>query len=256
MSTENTTINATTTDIPTELATLVQAGTAALDDGDLRTALEKFETVVNAFPEQPEGHNNLGALYSSMGDYKKAEQCFTKVVDLLPDNPNVLYNRGVVRSHLRRFSEAKADFTAVLTMIPNDPDALNNLGVAAYLEGNFDEARGHFISATTARPDFINATLNHIDLECSAGNLPQAIAMCEAHLATNASTEIRRKHLELLSTNCLENLSKATQTAESILVIDKDNDAVREELGRITQARAAWTNTATIQNTNASEASM
>ena len=74
----------TTAPTAADLAELVQRGSAALGDGDLRTALETFEQVIGAFPDRPEGHNNLGALYTSLGDFAKAEVCFDRVLEILP----------------------------------------------------------------------------------------------------------------------------------------------------------------------------
>ncbi len=227
--------------VPAQLSDLVQAGTTALSDGDLRLALDKFEEVVMAFPDRPEGHNNLGALYSSIGDFEKAEDCFDQVLKILPDNPNILYNRGVVRSRLEKFDAARLDFNAVLEINPDDSDTLNNLGVAAFMQGHMDEARGLFDRAMLLRPDYENALLNRVDLECTTGNTPTALKMCEDFLATNTGLDVRRKHFELLSSGCRNSLEKAATAAESILIVENENIEVREELSRITQARAAWT---------------
>jgi len=229
--------------IPNELATLVRAATAALDDGDLRGALDKFEAVVSAFPDRPEGYNNLGALHSSIGNYDKAEECFTRVVEMLPENANVIYNRGVVRSHLKQFATARSDFNRVLELTPEDPDTLNNLGVASYMEGQFSAARKHFLSAMNARPGFVNAALNHIDLECTAGNTTEAIKMCTVFLAKHTSIEVEQKHLELLVLRCNQTLTKAATTAEAILVADPENESVQTELKRINAARSTWQGT-------------
>ncbi len=230
----------TTSIVSNELSELVSAGTAALNDGDLRLALDKFEEVVMAFPDRPEGHNNLGALYSSIGDFEKAEECFNSVINILPDNANVLYNRGVVRSRLEKFDLAREDFNTVLEITPEDADTLNNLGVASFMQGKMDDARDLFVRAVSKVPDYINAFLNHVDLECTVGNFHQAVQMCETFLARNNSIDVRRKHLDLLSSGCREALEKASIAAESILVVDNENDSVREELGRITQAKSAW----------------
>lgn len=226
--------------VSNELSDLVQAGTAALNDGDLRLALDKFEEVVVAFPDRPEGHNNLGALYSSIGDFEKAEDCFNRVITILPNNANVLYNRGVVRSRLEKFDMAREDFNNVLTITPEDADTLNNLGVASFMQGKMEEARGYFTRAVRQDPDYVNAFLNHVDLECTTDNFHQAVEMCESFLTRNNSIDVRRKHLELLSSGCREALEKASMAAESILVVENENANVREELGRITQAKAAW----------------
>ena len=203
MATTNTSPNPQTT-VSAELSELVQAGTSALNDGDLRLALDKFEEVVQAFPDRPEGHNNLGALYSSIGDFEKAEECFNSVIEILPDNPNILYNRGVVRSRLEKFDAAREDFNAVLAITPHDADTMNNLGVASFMQGRMDEARTIFGRTMALKPDYVNALLNHIDVECATDNLTVAVDMCEQFLSTHNSLEVRRKHLE---TRAMNNLS-------------------------------------------------
>lgn len=234
-----------TTPIPTataaaSLSHLVQAGTDALNEGDLRQALDKFEEVVTAFPDRPEGHNNLGALYSSIGDFEKAEECFSRVLEILPDNANIHYNRGVARSRLEKFDGAQADFNVVLKAHPKDADTLNNLGVANYMQGDLDAARGFFSQALTSKPDYANALLNQVDVECTAGNHARGIALCEGFLASYSDIDVRRKQLDLLSTGCREALQKASRVAESILVVERENSSVRAELGRITRAQALW----------------
>ncbi len=233
------------TNIPAALSDLVQAGTTALNDGDLRLALDRFEEVVAAFPDRAEGHNNLGALYSSIGDFDKAEECFDRVIAILPNNPNILYNRGVVRSRLEKFDLAREDFNAVLAITPHDADTMNNLGVASFMQGRMDEARTIFSRTMALKPDYVNALLNQIDVECTTDNHAAAVSMCEDFLAKHNSIEVRRKHLELLSTGCRKALTEASTAAERILNTDAQNDEVREELGRIIQAKSAWTGAAT-----------
>ncbi len=233
------------TDKMAALSDLVQAGTSALNDGDLRLALDKFEEVVRAFPDRPEGHNNLGALYSSIGDFDKAEECFNNVVEILPDNPNILYNRGVVRSRLEKFDAAREDFNAVLAITPHDADTMNNLGVASFMQGRMDEARTIFNRTMALKPDYVNAFMNRVDVECATDNLAVAVELCEDFLSRHNSLEVRRKHLELLSDGCRKALADASTAAERILNTDAENDEVREELGRIVQAKAAWSGAAT-----------
>lgn len=231
---------APTTEATTNLAQLVQAGTAALNDGDLRLALDKFEEVVTTFPDRPEGHNNLGALYSSIGDFEKAAECFSRVLAILPNNPNVHYNRGVARSRLEQFDGAREDFQAVLKAQPRDADTLNNIGVTNFMQGKLAAARDSFRQALAAKPDYANALLNLVDVECTAGDQAAAVNLCEDFLGKHNSLDVRRKHFELLSSGCREALQKASRVAESILVSHTEDKSVRAELGRITRAQAIW----------------
>src|SRR5215467_3348508 len=49
-----------------------QQGLTALQRGDLSTARTAFETVVNAAPNSPEGHNSLGWVLANQGQLDQA----------------------------------------------------------------------------------------------------------------------------------------------------------------------------------------
>ncbi|MFT5233269.1 MAG: Tfp pilus assembly protein PilF [Candidatus Krumholzibacteriia bacterium] len=228
-----------TPQIPAEFVKLVSAGTAALNAGDMALALTKFESVISSFPNQPEGHNNLGALYSSIGDFARAEACFSRVVAILPDNTNVLFNRGVVRSSQEDFTGAHEDFEAVLVLSPNDADTLNNLGVTDFMQGRLAEASEYFTRALQEKPNYANALLNQVDVACANGNTAEAITICEDFLSSHASLDVRYKLLDLLSKNSRDALRKARDTAVSILIEDNQNESVRREIDRLELANSA-----------------
>ncbi|MCP4293092.1 MAG: tetratricopeptide repeat protein [bacterium] len=230
--------NATIAD---DMASLVQVGTAALEEGDLMAALSAFEKVIAAYPERPEGYNNLGAMYSALGESEKAEKCFDQVLQILPQNPDVHYNRGVSRSRQEKFDSARDDFIVVLKANPNDSDTLNNLGVMDFMQGKLPSARKYFKKAIKKNPAYTNALLNLIDVEQTDGNSAKAVALCEDYLKSNSSIEVRRKLFDLLSNGCREAIDKASQVAETLIGTDADNNDTRQQLGRLIQARSALT---------------
>ncbi len=221
-----------------EMSRLVQAGSACLEEGDLRGALTAFEQVVTMFPDRPEGHNNLGALYTAMGEHAKAEACFDQVLAILPDNTALHYNRGMARSNLEKFDLAREDFARVLVADPGDTDCLNNLGVMDFMQGKFAAARERFQQALELRPDYTRALLNLCDLEMAAGNGAKAVNLCEEHLAIYPSVEVRRALLELLSTGCREALDKADRTAEALLASHGGDEKINHKLEKIRRAKA------------------
>jgi Tfp pilus assembly protein PilF len=224
-----------------EMPEMVKKGTDALESGDIMAALEAFEQVVRSYPDRPEGHNNLGAMYSAMGENTKAESCFDQVLSILPGNPDVHYNRGVVRSRQENFDTAREDFMVVLLANPNDTDTMNNLGVMDFMQGHLETARNHFHNALQENPAYSNALLNLVDVEQSSGNLAQAVLLCENFLQDNNSLEVRRKLLDLLSSGCTEALEKASRIAETLIGTDGDNSDTRLKLGRLIQARSVLT---------------
>ncbi len=62
--------NKSATSQPKSLIDFVEAGQAAINEGDIQSALTHFKTAVKVHPQLPEGHNNLGAIYSSIGQFK------------------------------------------------------------------------------------------------------------------------------------------------------------------------------------------
>jgi Flp pilus assembly protein TadD len=221
------------------LAEMVETGRLALEDGDLRRALSCYQAVIDAFPDRPEGHNNLGALWASLGEWARAEACFGRVVELLPDNPHVLYNRGVMRSHLERHDAAGADFAAALAVSPHDPDLHNNFGVTHYLRGNPDGARRHLETALRLRPDYANAVLNLCDVDEACDDLACAVSRCTAFLAGHQDTAVRRRLFELQTAAGRAHLDAACGTAEALLAAQPDDTSVRQKLGRLISARQA-----------------
>lgn len=223
------------------LADLVAAGTAALEDGNLRQALGAYQAVIEAFPDRPEGHNNLGALWASLGEWSRAEACFDRVVALLPENPHVLYNRGVMRSHLGRFADAGADFAAALTHAPHDPDLHNNLGVTEFHRGNPEGARRHLEAALRLRPDYANAVLNLCDVDESSDDLHRAVRRCDQFLGSYQNAAVRRRLLELHAIAGSAHLDAACGTAEALLAAHPDDTPIRQQLGRLMSARRVLT---------------
>ncbi|MFH1844504.1 MAG: tetratricopeptide repeat protein [bacterium] len=222
-----------------EILALVQAGKDLLSQGDLNGALNRFEAVVNQFPERPEGHNNLGALYTSLGQFAKAERCFSQVLQLLPDNTNVRYNRGVVLIRLQRYADAIIDFEIVLKSAPEDADCWNNLGVATFLKGDYASARLHFQRALDLVPNYPNAILNLCDTEVAAGNRSRAIAACEEYLRNYTDLDINQKMLEMMFDESHDLLTRACRAAEAIPQPESLDASLREHIGQLQVARKA-----------------
>jgi len=221
------------------LAALVAAGTAALEEGNLRAALGAYQAVIEAFPDRAEGHNNLGALWASLGEWTRAEACFDRVVGLLRGNPHVLFNRGVMRSHLGRHAEAGADFTAALALTPDDVELHNNLGVSLFMRGDPDGARRHLDAALRLRPGYANAVLNLCDVDEACGDLAGAVRRCNEFLAGRQDAGVRRRLLDLHAAAGSAHLDAACGTAEALLAVHPEDAPVRQHLGRLLNARQA-----------------
>lgn len=222
----------------TAMAAAVNAGTQALDAGDLPGALDHFKKVIDAFPDRPEGHNNLGALYAGLGEYALAEACFNRVLEILPSNANVLYNRGVACIQLEKFDSAYEDFSRVVTSMPEDAEAHNNLGVAAFMRGAFAEARAHLHRAMKLQDDYATAVLNLCDVMVADRDVAAASRLCDDYLSDHPDAiDVRRRQFRLLTEGCQDALDRAGRAAEEILAADAQDASTRREWGRILEAR-------------------
>lgn len=222
-----------------EIATLVQAGKAALEQGDLDGALARFEAVIRRFPDSAEAHNNLGALYAALARHREAEACFSRVHALLPDNANVLYNRGIVRLRAGDADGALADFEAVVRLRPEDADAWNNLGVAHHLRGESAAAAANFRQALALQPDALNTVLNLADAEEAAGRPGAGAAACADLLAIRDDPVVRRRLCELLAAEATLVLGRVDTTATALLGLDPDDRAAWALRERVRAANAA-----------------
>jgi Flp pilus assembly protein TadD len=63
-----------------------QAGTAALDQGDVNRAVLELQAAATLLPEVSEVHNHLGLAYAAQGDLGLARGSFQRAVDLDCDN--------------------------------------------------------------------------------------------------------------------------------------------------------------------------
>ena len=65
---------------------LLNVGIAAYNDGDVDTALEKFERVLGDYPENPNAHYYLGLCYLGKGVNDKARMHLEKLLEIAPDH--------------------------------------------------------------------------------------------------------------------------------------------------------------------------
>jgi len=223
----------------TEFTELVAAGRRALAQGDLAQARAHFEAVARQFPDEPLGHNNLGAFYMGLGEYAAAEQCFATVVAQLPDNPNTRFNLGMARFRQEKFGPAVADFGAVAAATPADPEVHNNLGAARYQAGDLDQARQDFTTALNLQPNYPRAVLNLCDLELPAGDAAAAIGRCQAYLEHHRDLGVLRRLLELLDAQARLAVDLAIPHAEALVAAAGNDLATRRHLGRLLEARQA-----------------
>jgi Flp pilus assembly protein TadD len=120
-----------------EIKSLVKSDPAALNVEELLYSAtlfncnnEKFDIykkVVELYPNDYRGYNNLGITYFAQGKVDDARQCYAKALQMQPNNPDVNYNSAIAAMAIGDLSKAE-----------------EYLGKAAGTEGNLSAAMGTF----------------------------------------------------------------------------------------------------------------
>lgn len=69
-------------------------GLLLLEQNNTREAREVFTEITRRFPQVPEAHNNLAAIYAREGEYERARQVLLSAIANSPDYPGVRANLG------------------------------------------------------------------------------------------------------------------------------------------------------------------
>lgn len=85
--------------VPNDLQLRFERGVVLADSGRTDEAIETFEALTQEFPELPEPHNNLAALYAAHGDLDRARAALEEAVRALPSYSLANENLGDI--HLR-----------------------------------------------------------------------------------------------------------------------------------------------------------
>jgi Tfp pilus assembly protein PilF len=122
---------------------------------DPRRAIPEFLAAVQAFPNSPEAHNNLGTAFDRVGDFDRALESYGRAITLRRDYIEALSNRGWSSLHRKDPISAKRDFLSALSIRPNDPGALSGLAQISKEKGELSASAAAYRKLISASPNFI-----------------------------------------------------------------------------------------------------
>lgn len=125
---------------PPPASTEVKRGEQLLTAGDPVAAQRAFESAIEADPEDPRAHLDLGIALEMQGDMPGAERSYRRAVALDPDFGEALNNLGLVLLQTRRPVEAVAILERAVGARPQLGDAWVNLALAMEATDRQDEA--------------------------------------------------------------------------------------------------------------------
>lgn len=146
---------------------------------DPEELLEAAEKEVNAHPDDPAAHYNLGVVLSNLDRTDEAISEYQLAISLDPNYFPALYNLGNHFVHLQRYEEAIELFNRAILVDGEFAPAHFMLGVAYFESGRFDDAVTATRQGLEVDPDDEKAYFNIAYWTFCGGNYGEAIARCD-----------------------------------------------------------------------------
>ena len=170
---------------------------AALADamGRQTKAEALYRTLLEAHPEDADGHYNLGNLLARLGRTEEAAASYRRALEIAPDKTEARFNLGNTLLREGRLADAEREYRTALEAWPDHTGTLTNLGNLLARRGRFGEAADAYRRAVEADPE--NPIAHHQlgQLRAREGRLREAIAHYRA--ALEARPDAGPIHLDL-----------------------------------------------------------
>jgi Flp pilus assembly protein TadD len=130
----------------------------ALSDADRwEDAAREFADVARLRPADPEAHFNAGTAYGHLGRLDEEYRAYQAALEQNPAHVNALRNLGIACIALKRYAEAVTATARALRFRPSDARLHAQLGVAYFDMKDYPAAIVELTRATTIEPDFVQA---------------------------------------------------------------------------------------------------
>lgn len=150
---------------------------------------------IQAQPEDPELHYDLGNLLLDSGQAQEAEASFKQALLLAPDHPQILLQLGNALAAQGRLMDAVANFMRSLEADPKQLAAHYNLGNALREMGKPEQAEACYRKALKLAPNDADIHNNLGNVLREMGRLDEAIACYREALRLNPDLHHAKIHL-------------------------------------------------------------
>ncbi len=114
---------------------------AAQSAGNVATAVDEYDVVLAADPDNRIALFNLGLLLRAQGDLEGSIDAWTELVDANPQLVVARYQRAITFRASGDYEAAVADLRIVVEVEPSNKDALDQLGTLLIALGEVDEGQ-------------------------------------------------------------------------------------------------------------------
>ena len=171
---------------------------------NLDKAIESFERLVETYPADAAGHNNLAVSYFLNLQFDRAAEQGRHILDIYPASELYRTNYALYAMYSGEFDKARAEAQQVLDADPDYGSAYLPLAVAALAEGDTDAARAAYRKMADASKSEHGASLASLglaDIDIFVGDFGGARETLqsgiETDLAHGSSGAAARKSLAL-----------------------------------------------------------
>jgi tetratricopeptide (TPR) repeat protein len=117
-----------------------QAGNAALDQKDYRSAIANYQRAVALDPKFANAYLGLGIAFYDIDQFNNAGQALQHAVSLKPDDPDTRYWLGRTDYSLKEYEQAAANLREAVRLNPADAGSWSYLGLTYYFTFQFPQA--------------------------------------------------------------------------------------------------------------------
>jgi tetratricopeptide (TPR) repeat protein len=153
--------------------------------GDVSKAVDIFQQILQADPNQPIALHFLGLIAHKIGESDRAVKLIGDAIKIKPDYADAHCNLGGVLKGLGQLNEAISSYQKALAIKPDYAEAYNNLGNALRDIGKLDDAVASYNKAIGLKPDYAQAYSNLGVSLRDLGQLDDAVASYAKALAIN-----------------------------------------------------------------------
>jgi tetratricopeptide (TPR) repeat protein len=161
--------------------------------GNYQKAIENFETLVEEYPADGAGHNNLAVSYFSTLDFERAMEEGARVLEIYPNSIFYKLNAALYSMYAGDFEASEAQGREVIAADESRYYARIPVAIAALSRGDLDGAKAAYRDmAATGKLGASHANLGLADVAIYEGLYPEAIALLNDGIAADSASGNQR----------------------------------------------------------------
>lgn len=170
---------------------ILRQGNLLEDSGDLRGALDKYQSAIEILPNHALAYLNIGNVYLSQDNLNQAIDAYGRAIICDGRLASAHFNMGNAKALAGQLTEAIRAYETAIDLSPSFVDAWVGLANVQGDLKNWDEAIKFYKKALELKPDYFGVYLNLGNLYRSRGRFSEAMECFNSLLA------IQRKEPEL-----------------------------------------------------------